>query len=109
MGYEIQFWREVTNSHGHPFRVVLARFATEEAPPGQETIDEATAVFCRMMRVDRWGIVAHGYDVADIDGRPGADELRCMERPSAPPARGEVVSFPAAAWKGQADPWKDVS
>lgn len=67
MGYEIRFWREVTNSHGHPFRVVLARFAVNQDNPSERTKAQATAAFCRMMHVDRWGLVAHGYDVAEMD------------------------------------------
>ena len=76
MGYEIRFWREVTNSHGHPFRVVLARFAVDHGRPGKGEVAEATELFCRMMHVNRWGIVAHGYDIADTDAAPANEAER---------------------------------
>jgi hypothetical protein len=95
VGYEIRFWREVTNSHGHPFRVVLARFAVNQSRPSKETMTQATDAFCRIMHVSRWGLVAHGYDIADmgevaLNGEPCLIEDAAQDAPPAGDGEGAL-------------------
>jgi hypothetical protein len=93
VGYEIRFWREVTNSHGHPFRVILARFAITKQPPSDRELGNAIAEFCRTMHVCRWGVLAHGYDIADTDRLDDAGEPCCIESRGARRS-ADILHFP---------------
>jgi hypothetical protein len=112
VGYEIRFWREVTNSHGHPFRVVLARFAVNQSRPSEETMTQATDAFCRMMHVSRWGLVAHGYDIADM-GEVGLEGEPCLieeeeEAQDAPPAGDRALPFDGTRRPAKNAPLRDL-